>query len=339
MAGPMFIVDFEPHYGEMVDVSPLLRRMVCRNPSKFTFHGTGTYVIGRGDVAVVDPGPRDEQHVEALLRALNGGAFATSSSPTHGDHSPAAAALSDATGAPVLGFGPHPDTALGEGEDHDDDTDDEGERDGETDETQEPQIEDDPEFQRKHAPDIDFDPETALAHGDIVNGPGYTVEALHTPGHISNHLCFALHEEHAVLSGDHVMGWSTTIIPPPDGDVGAYLDSLRVLLDRPQDRRLYPTHGAPVEEHHEFVAALLDHRLAREAGILAQLATGPKSLATSSTCSTPMSEGLHKPAARSVLSHSASSTTRTSSRWRSKVPRPCRRRRSGFAADEPRRQR
>ena len=111
-------------------------------------------------------------------------------------------------------------------------------------------------------------------------------------------------QEHAVLSGDHVMGWSTTIIPPPDGDVGAYLDSLRVLLDRPQDRRLYPTHGAPVEEHHEFVAALLDHRLAREAGILAQLATGPKSARDIvDVLYADVRKELHKPAARSVLSH------------------------------------
>ena len=181
MAGPMFIVDFEPHYGEMVDVSPLLRRMVCRNPSKFTFHGTGTYVIGRGDVAVVDPGPRDEQHVEALLQALDGERVRhILITHTHGDHSPAAAALSDATGAPVLGFGP-PRHGPRRGEDHDDDTDDEGETSGETDETHEPQIEDDPEFQRKHAPDIDFDPETALAHGDIVDGLG-TPSRRCTPG-------------------------------------------------------------------------------------------------------------------------------------------------------------
>lgn len=304
MAGPQFIVDFEPHYGEMVDVSPLLRRIVCRNPSKFTFHGTGTYVIGHGDVAVVDPGPRDDEHVEALLRALDGERVRhILITHTHGDHSPAAAALSEATGAPVLGFGPHPDTAVGEG----DDRDDEDESDDEVDdsaEAREPQIEDDPEFQRKHAADVDFEPETALAHGDVIDGPGYTVEALHTPGHISNHLCFALQEEHAVLSGDHVMGWSTTIIPPPDGDVGAYLESLRVLLERPQDRRLYPTHGAPVEEHHEFVHALLDHRLAREAGILGQLADGPKSARDIvSVLYADVRKELHKPAARSVLSH------------------------------------
>ncbi|MEO0494590.1 MAG: MBL fold metallo-hydrolase [Actinomycetota bacterium] len=307
MAGPRFVVEFEPSYGEMVDVSPLLRRIVCQNPSKFTFHGTGTYVIGHGDVAVVDPGPRDDHHVDALLRALDGERVRhILITHTHGDHSPAAAALADATGAPVLGFGPHPDTAVGEGEDRDDDEAEEAEEaeDHEAGEPREPSIEDDPEFQRKHAADVDFEPETALAHGDVIEGPGYTVEALHTPGHISNHLCFALAEEQAVLSGDHVMGWSTTIIPPPDGDVASYLDSLRVLLDRPHDRRLYPTHGAPVEEHHEFVQALLDHRLAREAGILGQLADGPKSARDIvAVLYADVRKELHKPAARSVLSH------------------------------------
>ncbi len=307
MSGPQFVVDFEPQYGEMVEVSPLLRRLVCRNPSKFTFHGTGTYVIGRGDVAIVDPGPRDDQHVEALLRALDGETVRhILITHTHGDHSPAAAAVAEATGAPILGFGPHPSAAVGEGEDRDDDeddADDDGDPTGEAAE-REPQPEDDPEFQRKHAPDVDFDPAATLAHGDVVEGPGYTVEALHTPGHISNHLCFALAEEHAVLSGDHVMGWSTTIIPPPDGDVRAYLDSLRVLLDRPRDRRLYPTHGAPVEEHHTFVQALLDHRLAREAAIMAQLADGPKSAREIvAVLYADVRKELHKPAARSVLSH------------------------------------
>ena len=308
MSGPKFVIDFEPQYGEMVDVSPLLRRLVCQNPSKFTFHGTGTYVIGRGDVAIVDPGPRDDAHVEALLRALDGERVRhILITHTHGDHSPAAEAVAAATGAPILGFGPHPSAAVGEGEDRDDDDEDEDEddeSDAETAADRTPQIEDDPEFQRKHAPDVDFDPAATLAHGDVVEGPGYTVEALHTPGHISNHLCFALAEEQAVLSGDHVMGWSTTIIPPPDGDVRAYLDSLQVLLDRPQDRRLYPTHGAPVEEHHAFVQALLDHRLAREAAIIGQLSEGPKSARDIvSVLYAEVRKELHKPAARSVLSH------------------------------------
>lgn len=301
MAGPQFVIDFEPMYGEMVEVSPLLRRLVCKNPSKFTFHGTGTYVIGRGDVAVVDPGPRDDDHIHALLQALDGEVVRhILITHTHGDHSPAAHALHEATGAPILGFGKHPEGSVGEGDDRDDE-DDEAEA---LSEPREPQIEEDPEFQRKHAPDVDFDPDTTLAHGDIVEGPGYTVEALHTPGHISNHLCFALAEENSVLSGDHVMGWSTTIIPPPDGDASSYLDSLRVLLNRPHDERLYPTHGAPVENHHEFVQALLDHRIAREVGIIGQLRDGPKSAREIvSVLYADVRKELHKPAARSVLSH------------------------------------
>ncbi|MDG1878432.1 MAG: MBL fold metallo-hydrolase [Acidimicrobiales bacterium] len=301
MAGPQFVIDFEPMYGEMVEVSPLLRRLVCKNPSKFTFHGTGTYVIGRGDVAVVDPGPRDDDHIHALLQALDGEVVRhILITHTHGDHSPAAHALHEATGAPILGFGKHPEGSVGEGDDRDDE-DDEAEA---SSEPREPQIEEDPEFQRKHAPDVDFDPDTTLAHGDIVEGPGYTVEALHTPGHISNHLCFALAEENSVLSGDHVMGWSTTIIPPPDGDASSYLDSLRVLLNRPHDERLYPTHGAPVENHHEFVQALLDHRIAREVGIIGQLRDGPKSAREIvSVLYADVRKELHKPAARSVLSH------------------------------------
>ncbi len=301
MAGPQFVIDFEPMYGEMVEVSPLLRRLVCKNPSKFTFHGTGTYVIGRGDVAVVDPGPRDDDHIHALLQALDGEVVRhILITHTHGDHSPAAHALHEATGAPILGFGKHPEGSVGEGDDRDDE-DDEAEA---SSEPREPQIEEDPEFQRKHAPDVDFDPDTTLAHGDIVEGPGYTVEALHTPGHISNHLCFALAEENSVLSGDHVMGWSTTIIPPPDGDVSSYLDSLRVLLNRPHDERLYPTHGAPVENHHEFVQAMLDHRIAREVSIIGQLRDGPKSAREIvSVLYADVRKELHKPAARSVLSH------------------------------------
>ena len=309
MAGPQFVIDFEPRYGEMVEVSPLLRRLVCKNPSKFTFHGTGTYVIGRGDVAVVDPGPRDNDHVQALLQALDGETVRhILITHTHGDHSPAAHALHEATGAPILGFGEHPEGSVGEGEDDDEDDDEMHGAEMEDSEApsapHEPQIENDPEFQRKHAPDVDFDPDTTLGHGDIVEGPGYTVEALHTPGHISNHLCFALAEENSVLSGDHVMGWSTTIIPPPDGDVASYLDSLRVLLDRPHDERLYPTHGAPVEHHHNFVQALFDHRIAREAGIIGQLREGPKSARDIvKVLYAEVRKELHKPAARSVLSH------------------------------------
>ena len=173
MSGPQFVIDFEPHYGEMVDVSPLLRRLVCQNPSKFTFHGTGTYVIGRGDVAIVDPGPRDDQHVEALLRALDGETVRhILITHTHGDHSPATAAIAEATGAPILGFGPHPSTAVGEGEDVDDDDDDNEEA-----TTPASLLRPGNRSPRKirsscaNAPDVDFDPAATLGHGDLVEGP------------------------------------------------------------------------------------------------------------------------------------------------------------------------
>lgn len=281
---PEFNTEFDPRYGELVEVSPLLRRIVANNPSKYTFHGTGTYVIGHGDVAVVDPGPRDPAHVEALLRALGDETVRTILiTHTHGDHSPAAAALHDATEAPVLGFGPHPEDAISEEDDADDSS-------GQ---------------QQDHLPDIDFDPETRLAHGDTVAGPGWTVQAMHTPGHISNHLCFALAEENAVLTGDHVMGWSTTIIPPPDGDVSDYLRSLKLLLGR-SDEVLYPTHGGPVTDPQRYVSALLDHRLTREAQILAQLAAGAASAAQMvEVLYADVRKELHRPAARSVVAHLA----------------------------------
>ena len=294
---PEFNTDFDPRHGEMVDVSPLLRRIVCNNPSKYTFHGTGTYVIGHTDVAVVDPGPRDPAHVEALLRALGDETVRTILiTHTHGDHSPAAAALHDATGAPVLGFGPHPKDATSEEDDADDDSD----ADNET----EPAEDGKPAAATDaHRPDVDFDPETRLAHGDTVEGPGWTVQALHTPGHISNHLCFALAEENAVLTGDHVMGWSTTIIPPPDGDVSDYLRSLQLLLDR-SDEVFYPTHGGPVNNPQRYVAALLKHRLRREAQILEQLANGPASAKQMvAVLYADVRKELHRPAARSVVAH------------------------------------
>ncbi len=303
MAGPSFNTEFDARYGEVVEVSPLLRRVVCKNPSKFTFHGTGTYLIGRGDVAVVDPGPRDPGHIDAIVRALDGETVRhILITHTHGDHSPGAEMLSAQTGAPVLGFGGHPNDAVSEGDDHDGEDDDDGfDDDEEMADPDDPM--NDPEFIDRHRPDVDFVPDTRLAHGDVVEGPGYTVEALHTPGHISNHLCFALREEDAVLSGDHVMGWSTTIIPPPDGDIAAYLQSLELLLERPE-ATLYPTHGPRIDGQHTYVKALYDHRLAREAAIIGQLTEGPKSaVEIVKVLYAEVDKRLHRPAARSVVSH------------------------------------
>ncbi len=300
---PLFDTDFEPHHGELTDVSPLLRRIVCNNPSKFTFHGSGTYVIGRGDVAVVDPGPRDEDHVNALLQSLDGETVRSILiTHTHGDHSPAAAAVQEATGAPILAFGGHPSIATSEGdEDVADDSDwDTGEDRKELTDEEKAKAKADRE---KHFPDVDFEPDQRLAHGDVVEGPGWTVEALHTPGHISNHLCFALAEEQAVLSGDHVMGWSTTIIPPPDGDLLAYLSSLELLLAR-DDSTLYPTHGGAITKPKPYVQELYDHRRIREEQIMRELSDGPKSVREIvEVLYAEVDRGLWRPAARSVISH------------------------------------
>jgi len=300
---PLFVTDFEPSHGEMVDVSPLLRRVVCNNPSKFTFHGTGTYVIGHGDVAVVDPGPRDDDHITNLIAALEGETVRhILITHTHGDHSPAATALAAATGAPILGFGPHPSSATSEADsDVADDSDwDTGEDRKELSADEKAKAKADHE---KHLPDVDFTPDQRLAHGDIVEGPGWTIEALHTPGHISNHLCFALAEEKAVLSGDHVMGWSTTIIPPPDGDLLAYLSSLELLLNR-DDEVLYPTHGGAITQPKPFVKALHDHRLLRTQQITRELQAGPRSVREIvAVLYDSVARELWRPAARSVISH------------------------------------
>ncbi len=282
---PTFDTQFDPRYGELVEVSPLLRRMVARNPSKYTFHGTGTYVIGRGTVAVVDPGPDDEDHISALAASLDGETIAhVLITHTHADHSPGSRRLAEISGAPVLGFGPHPADATGESD---------------PDQRHPDQRHADPD----EGMDVDFVPDERLAHGDVVAGPGWTVEALHTPGHISNHLCFALREEQAVLTGDHVMGWSTTVIPPPDGDLAAYLRSLELLLNRDDDV-LYPTHGGPRHDPHQHVTALHQHRLDREAQIVEQLSLGPRTVEEIvAVLYAEVRPELHAPAGRSVLAH------------------------------------
>jgi len=275
---PPFVKDLTFSYGEVQQVSPLVRRVVARNPSAFTFHGTGTYIIGKGEVAVIDPGPDDPQHVEAIMAAIRGESvshiFITH---THRDHSPAAAALKRLTGAPTLGFGPHPAMPGGimveEGGDH------------------------------------AFQPDRLLADGEGVAGKGWNIEALHTPGHISNHLCFALEEEQAVFSGDHVMGWSTTVISPPDGNMTEYFASLRRMLPR-RDRVYYPTHGAPIGEATtgltpmDFVRTLIAHREAREAQILQVLAAGAATIPYMvAQMYRDVPSYLHPAAARSVLAH------------------------------------
>jgi glyoxylase-like metal-dependent hydrolase (beta-lactamase superfamily II) len=226
--------------GVAEEVAPGVRRILCNNPGPFTFRGTNTYLVGRGEVALLDPGPEDAGHLEAILRATEGERITRILvSHTHRDHSPGVAALKAATGAPSLGFGPHmtPPEAGGEGGDH------------------------------------QFRPDVTLPDGAVVEGGDWRLTALHTPGHCANHLCFALetgHDGGVLFSADHVMSWSTSVVSPPDGDMADYMASLAKVAAR-EDRLYLPGHGPPLPDPAPFVAALAAHRMEREAKVLEAL--------------------------------------------------------------------
>lgn len=262
----------DSEYGHVEHVSPLVRRVLAHNPGPFTFTGTGTYIVGHGTVAIVDPGPDDPAHVAALLAAVAGETVShIVVTHTHRDHSPAAPAVKAATGALIVGCAPLVLDDLG------------------------PRA--DAGFDATYAPDA------VLADGEGIDGPGWTLTALHTPGHTSNHLCFALPEERALFSGDHVMGWSTTVVAPPDGDMAAYMTSLRLLVDR-DDAVYYPTHGAPVTEPQRFVRGLITHRKQRENQILARLAEGAATVPVMvATMYASVDPRLHPAAGLSVSAH------------------------------------
>ena len=259
-------------YGRLVARSPLVRRLLARNPSAFSYTGTGTFVVGRGTVAVIDPGPDDPAHVQAIVDGLSGETIShIVITHTHMDHSPAAPALKAATGAKIVGCAP---LVLS----------DDGPR-------------ADAGFDATYAPDA------VMADGDSITAPGWTLTAVHTPGHTSNHLCFALAEEKALFSGDHVMGWSTTVVAPPDGDMAAYMASLRKLLDR-DDAIYHPTHGEPVTEPQRFVRGLITHRKQRENQILRLLGEGTDAIpAMVAMMYAMVDKRLHPAAERSVLAH------------------------------------
>ncbi len=283
MSAIPFVALDEPRYGVAVQVSPLVRRVIANNPSKYTYMGTGTYIIGHGDVAVIDPGPILDEHRDALAAAIEGERVrAILVTHCHSDHSPLAAWLRDVSGAPTIAFGPHGTV------DADPDVDDEIEEGVTLEETT----------------DLDFDPDVRVGDGEVAaTGVGWTMRAIHTPGHTSNHMCYALDEEHSLFTGDHIMGWSTTIVSPPDGDMRAYIDSLRKVMDR-NDTSLWPTHGAPVTSPRPFLQAFLEHRLEREAQVLAAVRSGQSEIeGMVKTMYADVREELHKAAARSVLSN------------------------------------
>ncbi len=226
----------EAQTGVAQAIDPLVTRVLAPNPSPYTFTGTQTYLVGVRDLAVIDPGPDEVAHLDALVAAIAGRPVsAILCTHTHRDHSPAAAPLRALTGAPVIGCAPLVLSDSG------------------------PRA--DAAFDRSYAPD------RVLGDGERLSGSGWTLEAVATPGHTSNHLCFALAEAEALFTGDHVMGWSTTVVAPPDGDMAAYMASLEKLMSR-ADRVYYPAHGPQIDRPQRFVRGLIGHRRQREGQIL-----------------------------------------------------------------------
>jgi len=247
----VFNRDFEPRHGEPVEIRPGVRRVTAANEGPFTFRGTNTFLIGTKNLAVLDPGPADAAHVDALMRAIGGAEVShILLTHTHRDHSDAAALVKQRTGAPVVSGGknrverPPPsgeDVRLDAGTDH------------------------------------GFAADRMLADGDFVDVGRYRLEAVATPGHAANHLAFALVGTETLFSGDHVMGWSTTVVAPPDGSMADYMRSLDRLLARPE--KLYlPAHGGPIAHGPDHVRALKAHRVMRENAIVDNLRAGAGSV-------------------------------------------------------------
>lgn len=296
MAAPEFRPLDDVNYGVAEAVSPLIRRVIADNPSKYTYRGTGTYIVGHGDVVVIDPGPRLDSHRDALAAAIDGERVrAILVTHCHADHSPLAAWLREETGAPTIAYGPHPRPEPGtEPIEAGDDPSGDGE----------PPSEPASESESEETTDYDFEPDVVANDGDVVvDAGGLRMSAVHTPGHTSNHLCFSLDAEQALFTGDHIMGWSTTVVSPPDGDMTAYLDSLRKVAAR-DDAVLWPTHGPPRDDGPNYVAALIEHRLERERGVLEAVRSGRSTIPDIvSLLYADVRPELHKPAGRSVWAH------------------------------------
>jgi glyoxylase-like metal-dependent hydrolase (beta-lactamase superfamily II) len=299
-------------YGVATPIAPLVRRVIAENPSKFTYHGTGTYIVGgdsagRGDVAVIDPGPRLDSHRDALAAALDGCTVrAILVTHCHADHSPLAAWLAAETNAPTFAFGPHGDDAWDIGDDPPEVRAAE-EREAELRRAEAEargEVVDEPVIEE--STDREFAPDVVVDTGDVVvSGDGWTMTALHTPGHTSNHTCFTLDDgtTRTIFTGDHVMGWSTTVVSPPDGDMAAYLESLRAVAGRGDDLAI-PTHGPPISDPAQFVVELIGHRLERERQVLDAVRSGLHTIpAIVEALYVDVRRELHKPARRSVLAH------------------------------------
>ncbi|TAX75461.1 MBL fold metallo-hydrolase [Rhizobium ruizarguesonis] len=277
MDSPAFDLAFEPAYGQAVPVVSGVERVTVNNPGPFTFFGTNSYIVGSSSVAVIDPGPEDEAHFQALMVALGGRAVThIFVSHTHRDHSPLARRLQAATGAVTVGQGPHrPARPL---------------RDGEINPFSE-------------SSDLSFVPDIAIGDGETISGDGWALSAVLTPGHTANHAAFVLEGRDILFSGDHVMAWSTSIVAPPDGSMADYMESLDRLIAR-EDRLLLPGHGGPVTDPSIFLKALKAHRLRREQAVLARVQAGDRQIAEMvKVIYRDTDPKLHGAAALSVLAH------------------------------------
>ena len=268
---------FEPAYGEPVPVAPGVARLTVNNPSAFTFHGTNSYIVGADTLAIIDPGPEDEAHLRALIKAIRGRPVShILVSHTHVDHSPLAARLAAETGAKVLAEGPHrPARPLRIGEVNPLDA----------------------------SGDTAFAPDAVLADGELVDGDGWALRAIFTPGHTANHLAFALEGTGILFSADHVMAWSTSIVAPPDGAMADYMASLDRLLER-DDAVYLPGHGGPVKQPAAFLRGLKAHRKMRERAILERLKSGDRTIPEMvAAIYREVDPRLHGAAGLSVLAH------------------------------------
>jgi glyoxylase-like metal-dependent hydrolase (beta-lactamase superfamily II) len=264
--------ELEFEYGVVEHVAPGIRRVIAPNPSPFTFHGTGTYIIGQGDVAVVDPGPALQQHVDALIAATAGETIThLLVTHTHADHSPACKLLREHTDAPTHAFGPHGQGKIERG------------------------------VVIEEGGDMEFTPDVAVRDGDVVEGANWRVECVFTPGHTSNHMCFAHRESNSLFCGDHVMAWSTSVISPPDGDMRDYIGSLDRLLAR-DDATYWPTHGPSIDDPKPFVRDYIDHRNQRARELIDLLNQGHRRIETMVPMAYPdIDPRLHAAAGRSML--------------------------------------
>ena len=259
-------------YGEVSEIAPGIRRVIAENPSPFTLYGTGTYILGRGEVAVIDPGPADGAHIAKLLEALEGETIShILITHTHMDHSPGCRLLQAHTDAKSYAYGPHGAGKLEQG------------------------------VPVEEGGDMEFEPDELVGDGDVLTGGDWSVECVYTPGHTSNHMCYQLREWKALFTGDHVMGWSTSIISPPDGDMGAYMASLDRLLER-DDAVYWPTHGPCIDDPKPHVRAFVEHRLARERQIIECVQKGVHRIEDMVPMMyTELPEFMYPAAARSVL--------------------------------------